>query len=317
MANETQESSRLEIIRIVAVYSTFGMLWIYLSDTFLGLIISDPAAMSRASMYKGIVFIALTATLLYVLIARYAKRISSHIIELKQAEKELQNKNTELERFTYTVSHDLKSPLITIQSYAGMINKDLQAGNYARAESDLSRIEGAAGKMTRLLNDLLELSRVGRMMNEPSPIDMNRLVDNCLAQLSGLLELKHVDIVLQPDLPSVLGDAQRLSAVLQNLIENAIKYMGNQAAPRIEIGARVDGTETVFYVNDNGGGIDSSNHDKVFGLFNKLDAGSEGTGVGLTLVRRIVEIHGGRVWVESEGVGHGSRFCFTLPGRDL
>ncbi len=239
------------------------------------------------------------------------------ITERKQAEKELREKNTELESFTYTVSHDLKSPLITIQSYAGMIRQDLQAGNYARVESDLSRIEGAAGKMTCLLNDLLELSRVGRMMNEPSLIDMNRLVDNCLVMLSGSLEIKKVDIVLQSNLPSVLGDEQRLSSVMQNLIENAMKYMGDQVVPRIEIGARVEGKKTVFFVNDNGSGIDPLHHEKVFGLFNKLDTRSEGTGVGLALVKRIIEIHGGQVWVESEGVGMGSSFCLALSGRDV
>ncbi|NTV49662.1 MAG: GHKL domain-containing protein [Geobacteraceae bacterium] len=316
MANKIQESPKTEIIRIVALYSLFGVLWIYLSDSFIGFAISDSAVISRLSIYKGILFIALTAALLYFLIASYVKRISSNILELKQAQKKLQDKNNELESFTYTVSHDLKSPLITIQSYAGMIKKDLQAGNIARAEGDLSRIEGAAAKMTCLINDLLQLSRVGRMMNEPSDINMNRLVHDCLAQLTGSLELKKVSIVLQPDLPAVRGDAQRLSAVMQNLIENAIKYMGEQVTPRIEIGARVDGKETVFYVSDNGAGIDPLHHERVFGLFSKLDAGSAGTGIGLALVKRIIDIHRGRIWVESEGVGKGSRFCFTLSGGE-
>lgn len=234
----------------------------------------------------------------------------------KWAEQELHNKNTELERFTYTVSHDLKSPLTTIQSYAGMIKRDLNDGNYARAVSDLGRIEGAADKMTHLLNDLLKLSRLGRMVNESSDIDMNRLVNDCLIQLAGSLMPKQVEIVLQGNLPATCGDEQRLSAVVQNLIENAIKYMGDQVAPRIEIGARVDEKGTVFYVSDNGAGIDPLHHENIFGLFNKLDTGSAGTGVGLALVKRIVEIHGGRVWVESEGISFGSRFCFTLTGRD-
>ncbi len=308
--HKTQEPSKSEIVRIVAIYALFGVLWIYLSDTFIGFVISDPVVMSRISIYKGIVFIALTASLLYVLIDRYIKRIST---ERKQAEQELQSKNDELERFTYTVSHDLKSPLITILSYVGMIRKDLNAGNYLRAEGDLSRIEGAAVKMKELLGGLLELSRVGRMMDEASPIDMNRLVNDCLAQLSGSLKKKQVEVVLQPDLPATLGDPQRISSVLQNLLENAIKYMGDQTAPRIEIGTREEGRETVFFVSDNGAGIDPLHHERVFGLFNKLDGKSEGAGIGLALVKRVIEVHGGRVWVESEGVGKGSRFCFTLP----
>jgi light-regulated signal transduction histidine kinase (bacteriophytochrome) len=217
-----------------------------------------------------------------------------------------------MERFAYTISHDLKSPLITIQAYAGMIVKDLESGRYERASDDIKRIEGAAGKMTDLLNDLLELSRVGRQMNEPAQVEMNRLVNDVLLQLSGPITASRVEIVLQPDLPSVHGDQKRIVEVVQNLIENAIKYMGDQAAPRIEIGTRQDGKNPVFFVSDNGKGIDPCHHEKVFGLFNQLEANSQGTGVGLALVKRIIEVHGGRVWVESEGEGKGSRFCFTV-----
>ncbi len=237
----------------------------------------------------------------------------SDITGLKEFEQELLRKNTELENFTYTVSHDLKSPLITIQSYAGMIMKDLDVGKYQRARDDIKRIEGAAGKMTDLLNDLLELSRVGRQMNEAAPINMNLLVKECLAQLAGALKRNQVEVVVEQDLPAVLGDPKRVAEVVQNLIENAIKYKGGQTAPRIDIGARQEEKGPVFFVSDNGAGIDSLHHERVFGLFNKLDTNSEGTGIGLALVKRIIEVHGGRVWVESEGMGKGSRFCFTVP----
>ena len=234
------------------------------------------------------------------------------ITERKLFENELQDKNSELESFTYTVSHDLKSPLITIQSFANMIKQDLAAGNYARATKDLVRIEDAATKMTALLNDLLELSRVGKMMNPLSLIDMNSLVKDTLALLAGAIDQSQVEILVQSDLPVVMGAQKRIVEVFQNLLENAIKYVGDQAAPRIEIGARNDGKEQVFFVKDNGKGIEPRFHKNIFGLFNKLDAGSKGTGVGLALVKRIVEVHGGRVWVESEGVNKGSTFCFTI-----
>lgn len=236
-------------------------------------------------------------------------------LERKRTEKDLLDKNRELERFTYTVSHDLKSPLITIQSYAGMIKHDMDAGNHERARGDIKRIEDAASKMTTLLNDLLELSRVGRQMNAPSLIDMNRLVKDTLGQLAGPLGQRELEVIISQDLPAVHGDHKRIAEALQNLVENAIKYMGDQSSPCIEIGWRQDGIQVVFFVGDNGQGIDPLHHEEIFGLFNKLDAKSEGTGVGLALVKRIIELHGGRVWVESEGTRQGSTFCFTLPAH--
>ncbi len=235
------------------------------------------------------------------------------ITERIKHEKELLAKNRELESFNYTVSHDLKSPLVTIQSYAGMISNDLAAGNHARSYGDLKRIEIAAEKMTALLDGLLELSRSGRIMGQSETVDMNCLIKDTLNQLAGYIKQSHAEVVVQPDLPAVFGDQKRLAEVVQNLIENAIKYMGEQVLPRIEVGTRNVGQTKVFFVSDNGMGIEPRFHEKIFDLFNKLDGKSEGTGVGLALVQRIVEVHGGRVWVESEGVDKGSTFCFTLP----
>lgn len=312
MVNEIKESSKAEIIRIVAVYSTFGMLWIYLSDTFLGFAISDPAVISRLSMYKGILFIALTAALLYILITRYIMRISVYISEIKRAEQELQNKNTELECFAYTVSHDLKSPIITIKGFTGILEKDLLRGNYERMAGNLKRVSDAADKMNDLLCGLLEISTVGRVVNTAEAVDMNLLVDDVLAQLAGPLKNGNVTVEVQPALPMVLCDRQRMAEVVQNLVENAINYMGDQIEPKIQFSMREESGVNIFFVQDNGIGIDEKYHQNIFGLFNKLDAKSSGTGIGLALVKRIIEVHGGQVWVESDGVGKGSRFCFTV-----
>jgi len=124
-----------------------------------------------------------------------------------------------------------------------------------------------------------------------------------------------VNVRIQADLPQVYGDRVRLVEVLQNLLENAVKYIGNQPDPEIEIGVRRDGASDIFFVRDNGMGIDPQYHDRVFELFEKLDANTEGTGIGLAIVKRIIEIHGGRIWLESR-VGEGATFFFTVSGAD-
>jgi signal transduction histidine kinase len=139
------------------------------------------------------------------------------------------------------------------------------------------------------------------------------VVNEALELVEGRLKEKQVEVKVEADLPSICGDRARLVQVIQNLVDNAAKFMGDQKNPVIEIGADRSGKECIYYVRDNGIGIAPDYHERVFGLFNKLDAATEGTGIGLALVKRIIETHGGRIWVESQGLGKGTRFFFTLP----
>ena len=241
------------------------------------------------------------------------------ITERKQAESEretliveLEAKNAELERFTYTVSHDLKSPLITIGGFVGFLEKDALSGNLERVKADIVRINDALTRMQRLLDELLELSRIGRIINSPEAVSLAAIAREAVESARGQIEACGVQVDIASDLPTVYGDRVRLVEVVQNLVDNACKFMGEQPHPRIEIGAWQGETGPVFYVCDNGVGIEPQYHTKVFGLFDKLDPQSDGTGVGLALVKRIIETHGGKIWVESEGSGRGSAFCFTL-----
>ncbi|MDD2310638.1 MAG: ATP-binding protein [Desulfuromonadaceae bacterium] len=238
--------------------------------------------------------------------------LEAELVERKKREDDLEMKNAELERFAYTVSHDLKSPIITIKGFTGALEKDLLKGNYERMTGDLKRVSAAADKMSDLLNDLLQISTVGRVVNTSEAVDMNLLASDVLAQLAGPLKNSAVKVTVQPDLPKLFCDRKRIAEVLQNLFENAINYMGDQSDPKILFGVRVESGVKVFFVQDNGIGVDPKYQQNIFGLFNKLDAKSSGTGIGLALVKRIVEVHGGRVWVESDGIGKGSRFCFTV-----
>lgn len=228
---------------------------------------------------------------------------------------ELEAKNAELERYTYTVSHDLKSPLITIKGFLGLVERDAKKGDTERLNKDLNRIHSAAEKMNQLLDDLLELSRVGRIIGIKEEVSLKDLTNEAANLVGGQIKEKGVKVEISPDLPVVYVDRRRFVEVMQNLIDNAAKHMGKQPEPRIEIGTRHENGEDVYYVRDNGIGIESRYHENVFGLFNKLRQESEGTGIGLAIVRRIVEVHGGRIWVESEGNGRGSTFCFTIPEK--
>jgi len=228
---------------------------------------------------------------------------------------ELETRNAELEQFTYTVSHDLRSPLVTIRGFLGYLQQDASSGDMTRFEKDMSRVANAVDKMQELLNDLLELSRIGRIINPPEMVPFGQIVNEAIELLDGLLEKNKVKMSVQKNLPDIYGDHPRLVEVLQNLINNAAKFMGDQLHPMIEVGTNgLDPEEKfIFFVRDNGIGIDSQYHDRIFGLFNRLDPTIDGTGIGLTLVKRIIEIHGGRIWLESQP-GKGTVFYFTLPG---
>ncbi len=243
--------------------------------------------------------------------------VERHTMEVERENfiQELNRKNAELERFTYTVSHDLKSPLVTIKGFLGFLKKDLETNREDRIQKDFSRIEEATLKMGTLLSELLELSRIGRIINQPEQVDLVKLTRETLEMLDGRIRERNITVMVSPDLPLLYADRPRLAEVLENLIDNAAKYMGGQLKPFVEVGSLQAKNKTVIFIRDNGIGIEPKYHTKIFGLFEKLDSTSEGTGIGLALVKRIIETHGGRVWVESEGLGKGSTFCFTIPNK--
>ncbi len=244
---------------------------------------------------------------------RMAGDLRVHEEALRAERADLAAKNAELERFTYTVSHDLKGPLVTIRGFAGLAGTDLAASDPARVRQDLGRIVAAADKMHRILEDLLELSRVGRVVHPPEDVPLGEVAREAVELVKAQPGRGDFAVDVAPDLPVVRADRRRLLEALQNLVENAAKFTAGERDPRVAIGSRQDGDETVFFVKDNGRGIEPRFLEKVFELFEKLDPRAEGTGVGLALVRRIIEAHGGRTWAESEGPGRGATFCFTLP----
>jgi len=246
--------------------------------------------------------------------------IVQDITDRKQVEQQqeilindLEQKNAELERFTYTVSHDLRSPLITIHGFTGLLESDIAGNNATAIAHDLDRINAAATKMEELLHDLLNLSRIGRVVNPPEKISFTVLAQEAVDLLAGVISERKVQVIVDPDMPVVTVDPARVREAIMNLIENAVKFMGDQQYPEIRIGIEYNNNRPVFFVRDNGIGIDQKYFGKLFHLFEKLDAKKEGSGVGLAIVKRIIEVQGGRIWVESGGPGKGSIFRFTLP----
>jgi PAS domain S-box-containing protein len=237
------------------------------------------------------------------------------VTDLRLKERELQDRNIELERLNYTVSHDLKSPLVTIKTFLGYLAMDMKKGDPARIEQDMMYMRTSSERMGLLLEDLFNLTRVGRVFSPPVDVPFPEVAREAVNLVAGRISQRGVKIKIG-DFPLVLhGDRPRLIQLWQNLIDNAVKFMGEQKEPLIEIGVRPDGrNENVFFVVDNGQGIDPRHKDKIFGLFEQLDPRMEGTGIGLALVKRIVDLYGGSLWVESEGNGMGASFNFTLPG---
>lgn len=224
---------------------------------------------------------------------------------------ELASKNQELEQFTYTVSHDLKSPLITISGYVGVLREDLKTGNPELIDDAISEIYSASCKMRHLLDQLLDLSRVGRVSGTIGPITIQKLIDDALSALDGRLRARSVSVEVGPLPGMIAGDQLRLQEVFQNVLENAVKFCSDNEG-RIRIWSTDNGSEITVSVADNGIGIDPAYQEKVFGLFEKLDPQSEGTGIGLALCRRIIDHHQGHIWVESTGQGHGTTFHIRL-----
>jgi signal transduction histidine kinase/HAMP domain-containing protein len=226
---------------------------------------------------------------------------------------QLEAANKELEAFSYSVSHDLRAPLRAVDGYAQILEEEQAARLDADGQRVLGVIRDSARHMGQLIDDLLAFSRLGRKTLAAGEIDMQALVEEVLGELRAHAETRWPQIALG-DLPGAYGDRVLLRQVWINLLSNAVKFSTAADQPRVEVGARRDGAELVFYVRDNGAGFDMRYAHKLFGVFQRLHSTDEfpGTGVGLAIVQRVIARHGGRVW--AEGQPHaGATFYFTLP----
>jgi signal transduction histidine kinase len=240
--------------------------------------------------------------------------LSAIVHELEAKAELLNRKNSEMEQFVYTVSHDLKSPLVTIMGYASHLRHGIETGDLATAPDSIDRMVGACERLKGHIDDLLELSRVGRVVSEPEDVDLEAEVEVIRSEFAGRLEAGGIELAVDLESSIVFADPRRVSQVLENLVSNAISYGVSEQNATITIGSRLQGDSVRVFVRDQGPGIRAEHHERIFELFQRLHSDREGTGVGLAIVRRIAEIHHGTAGVDSRP-GEGATFWVDFPLR--
>ena len=244
---------------------------------------------------------------------RALRKLASELeVRVRERTAELEAANKELEAFSYSVSHDLRAPLRAIDGFSRLLIEDYGPTLDGEAHDYLNRVRKAVQRMGGLIDDLLKLSRVTRAELHPTTVNLSDLASEIIADLRERDETRRVAVSIGPGF-SVRGDPQLLRVVLVNLLENAWKYTGKTADPRIEFGSQSQDGVTTYFIRDNGAGFDMQYVGKLFGAFQRLHAEHEfpGTGIGLATVARIIHRHGGRVWAEAQP-GQGATFYFTL-----
>ncbi len=261
---------------------------------------------------SGQEYLDLLPVVLPEVVRRYGDRIAR-----KRAEEKLRKTNEELRNFAYVVSHDLKTPIVYIQGFSGLLLENYKEKLDEKGQTCVERIQASAHRMEMLVSDLLALSRVGQVVSTFKDVPSHEIVTRVISGLQDRLKENGIELVVASNLPTVCCDKERICQVFENLVVNAIKFMGDNENPEIEIGYEESAERPDFYnfyVRDNGIGIDPKYHIKIFERFHRLREIEDeaGTGLGLAIVERVVNHHDGRVWVESEK-GKGTTFYFTLP----
>jgi light-regulated signal transduction histidine kinase (bacteriophytochrome) len=270
------------------------------------------AAVGRLA-YRAAPATRVPAAAAVLLLATSHLLMTRELYRLEHIERELHDTNHELESFSYSVSHDLRAPLRSIDGFSQALIEDVGPGLAPEARSHLDRIRAATQRMGGLIDDMIALSKVSRSGMTFERIDVTDLVEQIVADLRRQTPGREVEVLIRPGM-TANGDPHLVRLAFENLIENAWKFTGRRPHATIDIGqSRDENGVPAFYVGDNGAGFDTAYGDKLFGAFQRLHTSAEfpGTGIGLATVQRIVHRHGGHVWAEGE-TNQGACFYFTL-----
>ena len=245
-------------------------------------------------------------------LTRAAASFKAKNIELETSKKELERSNDELEQFVYTVSHDLKSPIVTSMGFIGIIRKLADQGKAEQAVKMLDKVVKANERMSQLISDLLELSRVGRIDMDTKLLDLNLLLADFARSRSEVLAQEQFRLIIEPGLPTILANESRILQIFENVLSNALKYANKERNGCLRISSSSDKEWHHVFCADNGPGIPAEYREKIFGLFYRLDVNIEGTGIGLAVAKKIMKLHGGEMQAEAGPEG-GALFHITFP----
>jgi len=248
-----------------------------------------------------------------------AKRAILNVLEDLEGQKiQLEKVNKELDSFVHIISHDLRTPLRGISSFITFLEEDYKDKLDKEGKEFVDEIRNGANRLGDLIDDLLALSRISRIKNPYETVPIRNLIDSAGESLKHEFKVHHVSLTIPDNMPVIVCDRVKMAQVFLNLINNAIKFSSknNKEHPKIEIGFTKRSDSVEFYVKDNGIGIDPQYHEQIFGVFRRLhtEREFEGTGVGLSIVKRVIDDHGGKIWIESQ-LGQGACFHFTIPAN--
>jgi light-regulated signal transduction histidine kinase (bacteriophytochrome) len=315
---------------IALIYLAFGAVWIFFTDRLLVWLHLDPQLIQRLQTVKGLLFVIGSAVLLYVVLRRYERRGGDAMaaliesrnqtrranadLERRVAERtrQLESANRELEAFAYAVSHDLRAPLRSMSGFSQILQESAPPGLDEKSRHYLQRIHDASVRMSSLIDDLLNLSRIGRSELTARPIDLSQIAAEAAAAVRERHPTRAVQLEITPAM-QVNADPRLLRIALENLLSNAWKYTARSPHARVSIGTQAGEHGPVYFIRDNGVGFDMKYADKLFVPFQRLhpDAEFPGNGIGLVTVQRIVARHGGRIWADAKP-DEGATFYFTL-----
>jgi light-regulated signal transduction histidine kinase (bacteriophytochrome) len=312
------------------IYFAFGAIWIFFTDRLLVWLHFDADRMLRLQTAKGWLFVFGSATLLYVLLRRYEHSSGAAMAALIESQNEVKRSNAdleqrvaertrqleaanrELEAFAYAVSHDLRAPLRSMSGFSQILQETAPAGLDDKSRHYLQRIQEASLRMSSLIEDLLNLSRIGRSELTARPVSLSQIAADAAAAVRERYPTREVQLDIAPDM-QVNADARLLRIALENLLGNAWKYTAQTPHAQVCVGTEGSDRGAVYFVRDNGVGFDMTYADKLFVPFQRLHPETQfpGSGIGLVTVQRILARHGGRIWAQAKP-NEGATFYFTI-----